>query len=229
MSEVPTIVLDRSHPSLDDDTLKQVDLAWSTLCVSNPRYFNGGMLAFDSFDPSTNTVHAHTAEYKLHAVRDTVDLGVSLLAVTGVFAAHHNGHTRYMLGKRSPTTHRYGNQFEFGPCGGIDVPDEPTLALGPDAIISELRREAMEEAGIELTDTKPVPIAIVHDDHVGSVDIVLKVTLDSIPATDANWEYAECVWLTLDELQAQIQDTPNAFIPTAIVIANILRERADYD
>tara|TARA_R110000868_G_scaffold119469_1_gene316609 strand:+ start:324568 stop:325251 length:684 start_codon:yes stop_codon:yes gene_type:complete len=227
MTGVPTIVVDRSPRPLDGDTRAKVDIAWEQLCKDKPRYFNGGMLAFDSFDPSINTIHAHADEYKHHAVRDSIDLGLSLLAVTGVFSARQKGHTKYMLGKRSPTTHRYGNLFEFGPCGGIDVPAEPITTLEPDAILSELRREAMEEAGINLTDAAPIPVALVHDDGVGSVDIVLQVTLDSIPDTDANWEYSDCMWLTLDELHDRIQRTPGVFIPTTIVIAGILIERAD--
>jgi 8-oxo-dGTP pyrophosphatase MutT (NUDIX family) len=229
MTAPPTIEIDRSPRDHPAEMHTHIKAAWRQLCDQNPRYFNGGMLAFDSYDPSTNIIHSHAEEYKHHAVRDTVDLGVSLLAVTGVLAARDYEHTKYMLGKRSPTTHRYGDLWEFGPCGGVDVPTKPITTLGPDAILGELQREAIEEAGIRFTEVSPVSLGLVHDDAVGSVDIVLRVPLDTIPKTHSSWEYTECMWLTISELNERLHSHPNEFIPTAHAIAGMLSRRADYD
>jgi len=188
------------------------------------------MLAFTGFDSSTGVISDTVEQYKHHAVREEVDLGIKLLAVTGVLAAHDtDGQPRFLIGKRSPSTHRYGNQWEFGPCGGIDVPAQDINALVFDAIVGELGREAMEEAGIDLSGATPSPIALVHDDAVGSVDIAILVELAEIPQTESSWEYVDQAWVTLAELVQRIESRPDQFIPTTGAIAQMLAARSDYD
>lgn len=188
------------------------------------------MLSFAGFDPSTGVVLAAVEQYKHHAVRDSINLGIYLLAVTGVLIAPgENNQPRYFIGKRSPSTHRYGNQWELGPCGGIDVPGPGIDSIDSDAISSELGREAMEEAGIELSGARTSPIALVHDDAVGSVDIVLRVELSEIPPMKSSWEYADHQWITLPDLINRIESNPGEFIPTTIAIARLLWDRSDYD
>ncbi|MBO6512597.1 MAG: NUDIX hydrolase [Phycisphaerales bacterium] len=215
--------IDREPVELPTQHTDPVEHAWSRLQASNPRYFNGGILSFASFDVNSGTIHARAEQYKHHAVRETVDLGVTLLAVTGVLVARdQDGIERFMIGKRSPTTHRYGNLWEFGPCGGIDQPATDVQMLDQEMILQELRRECIEEAGIDLSSSSITPIALVHDDSVGSVDVVYRVHLASIPQQRANWEYLECDWLSLSELQERIGADPDQFIPTAIPIARLL-------
>lgn len=225
----PSIEIDRSQREYSDDARKQIDTAWGQLCDRNPRYFNGSMLAFDSFDPSTSTLYASAEEYRHHAVRDTVNLGISLLAVTGVLFAMDNGHSKYMIGKRATTTHRYGDLWEFGPCGGIDVPGDSIDGLDFDAVVAELGREAMEEAGINLAGISARPVALVHDDLVGSTDIVIRVDLPMIPGVRVSWEYSECRWISLNELGLWMESNPEAFIPTTIAIAGLLLADGGYD
>ena len=220
-------MIDRSVKN--HDQCNAIESAWQQLCDSNPRYFNGDMLCFESFDQSTGLIQSRVEQYKHHAVRDSVDLGLSLLAVTGVLCAPENGTTKYLIGKRSPTTHRYGNQWEFGPCGGIDVPQPETETIGFDGILNELNRESIEEAGINLSGTTSSMIALVHDDAVGSVDIVIRVDLPSIPQMQSNWEYTKCQWISLPELHQQIKSEPSQFIPTTIAIAQMLPANQDYD
>ena len=187
------------------------------------------MLAFTGFDSSTGNISAAVEQYKNHAVRDSINHGISILAVTGVLVARNGNQRKYMIGKRSPSTHRYGNQWEFGPCGGVDVPAPDIDSLDFDAIVGELGREAMEEAGIDLSGASSSPIALVHDDAVGSVDIAILVELAEIPPLELSWEYVEQAWVTLRELIQRIESNPDQFIPTAVAIAQILDAQTDYD
>ncbi len=188
------------------------------------------MLAFTGLDPSTGVISASVEQYKHHAVRDSIDLDIKLLAVTGVLVAQDaDGQSKFLIGKRSPSTHRYGNQWEFGPCGGIDVPGLNIESMDFDAIVRELGREAMEEAGIDLSRTTSSPIALVHDDAVGSVDIVIRVELAQIPPMESSWEYVDHSWVTLAQLLQQIESSPEKFIPTTIAFAQILDAQTDYD
>lgn len=215
--------IDRDPAQLPAQHIEQVERIWKQLQESNPRYFNGGILSFASFDTNSGTINARAEQYKHHAVRDLIDLGVTLLAVTGVLVAmDDHGCERIMIGKRSPTTHRYGNLWEFGPCGGIDQPASDIQMLDQQMILQELHRESIEEAGIDLSNTPITPMALVHDDSVGSVDAVYRVELPSIPLQQSSWEYLECDWLSIDELRDRISTHPNQFIPTAFPIARML-------
>ena len=193
------VEIDRSpRLSADEDA---IDAAWRELCAHNPRYFNAPILAFDSYDAITGVVHASIEQYKHHAVRDEIDVGLSLLAVTGILVARDEcGHKRVLLGKRSPSTHRCGNLWEFGPSGGIDVPEAPTNTLDLDAIVREIGRETIEECGITIADCAATPIAVVHDDAVGSTDLAIMIDLGEIPPIEHGWEYLECRWVDADTL-----------------------------
>jgi len=226
----PTIQIDRSVIERSDDQCASIDSAWQKLCDQNPRYFNGGILSFTGFDPSSSTVSAAVEQYKNHAVRDAIGLSIKLLAVTGVLAAHDAyGQPMYLICKRSPSTHGYGNLWEFGPCGGVDVPPASNNTLDFNAIVSELNREAMEEAGIDLSGTLSAPLVLAHDEAAGSVDIVIRVELPKIPQMEPSWEYVDHVWISLDDLKGWIESNPDQFIPTAVAIAQILDAQTDYD
>ena len=218
ISTSPTIIIDRTpkhHEHADE-----IESAWQGLCARNPRYFNGSMLSFDSYDPTTGQIHASVEEYKHHAVRDLVPMGISLLAVTAILTApDEHGHQRFLLGKRSTSTHRYGGLWELGPSGGVDVPPPEIRKLDLDAIATELRREIREEIGIE-THTCPIsPIGLVHDDLVGSVDIAMQMDLAEIPTMERNWEYTDCRWVTIAQLLDWIEKHPQELIPTTAQLA----------
>ncbi len=226
ITEPVTIKIDRSpkvHQQAD-----AVDAAWQGLCAKNPRYFNGQMLAFDSYDAATGVIHASVEEYKKHAVRDTVDSGISLLAVTAILCApdHVRSTGVYLLGKRSPELHRYGGLWELGPSGGVDVP-RIGKTLNIKHICSEIAREIKEEIGVKVSGQPHAARALIHDDAVGSTDIAIPVVLDQVPSLKTNWEYTETQWLTLDELYEWTQTHPQEMIPTTIKLARHLYESRD--
>jgi len=219
-----TIQIDRT-PKMYEQA-DEIDRAWQALCAQNPRYFNGSMLAFDSYDAATGVIHARAEQYKHHAVRDVIDTGISLLAVTALLAAPGPGEGSppvYMLGKRSSELHRYGNLWELGPCGGVDVPRFRN-SLKAKHIRAEINREMREEIGVKVSSRPHGPVALVHDDDVGSVDIVIAIVLECVPAVRTNWEYIDTRWVTLDELIAWIETSPNELIPTTAAITRYLAE-----
>lgn len=192
--------------------------AWQTLCAQNPRYFDGRILSFESYDAARGTVTARDVAYRLHAVRSTVNSGVAFFGVTGLLRVAG----RYMIGKRADSVHDYPGQWEFAPCGGIDPPPAGQDILSPDEIAQELRREAREELGIDLSATDPAPIALVHDEPVGSTDLMMLIDLSNQPVTTGNWEYAETRWLTLIEIQALQGAEDESVIPTTLAVADYL-------
>ncbi len=224
ITEPITIQIDRT-PKVYEQA-DEIEQAWQALCAQNPRYFNGSMLAFDSYDAGSGVIHARAEQYKHHAVRDEVDTGISLLAVTALLAApgpSEDSSPVYMLGKRSSELHRYGDLWELGPCGGVDVPSQrDTLTAA--GIWGEIEREIREEIGVMVSSPAQHPIALVHDDAVGSTDIVIPIKLQRVPAVRTNWEYTDTRWVSLDELIAWIESSPSELIPTTATIARHLAE-----
>ncbi len=218
ISTSPTIKIDRT-PKVHQQT-EAIEHAWQALCAHNPRYFNGQMLAFDSYDPDTGVIRASVEEYKNHAVRDTIDVGISLLATTAIITApDEQGTHRYLLGQRSPNTHRYGNLWELGPSGGVHVSVDGIDHLEFDAIVNELKREIIEEVEIEIDACPSAPIALVHDEAVGSVDIAIQITLSAMPVLDRSWEYTDSRWIPLSELLDWATKRPEELIPTTVALA----------
>jgi 8-oxo-dGTP pyrophosphatase MutT (NUDIX family) len=207
---------------------EQIEIAWQALCDQNPRYFNGKMLAFERYDPSTDVIHARVEQYKHHAVRDSIDLGISLLAVTAILCAPDfvQKEPVYLLGKRSNELHRYGGLWEFGPSGGVDVPVLGNT-LNLKKIAGEVAREIKEEIGVKISSRPHAPRALVHDELVGSTDIAIAVVLDHAPSIKTNWEYTETKWMTLDAIYQWTQTCPDDLIPTTIELAKHLHETRD--
>ena len=220
-----TIKIDRSpkvHPQAD-----AVDAAWQELCAKNPRYFNGQMLAFDSYDPATGVIHASAEEYKYHAVRDTVDAGITLLAVTAILVGIDSKQSEpmYLIGKRSPKLHRYGGLWELGPSGGVDVPGDGDM-LDQDQIIAEAAREVREEVDLQLSDIPAKFVALVHDHAVGSTDIAIELEIGPVLPLQHNWEYSEIKWVLKHELGQWIRNNPDDFIPTTVALIEFLEQSA---
>lgn len=215
INESPKVLIDRSHKVYAQS--EKIERAWTDLCAHNPRYFNGSMLAFESYDAASNTIRARVEQYKHHAVRDIVDVGISLLAVTAILVAPDRDRNApvYLLGKRSTELHRYGGLWELGPSGGIDVP-RLRNTLKPKRILAELAREIKEEIGMNVASRPNRFRAILHDDGVGSTDIVIAIVLEQVPALKTNWEYIETRWVTLDELVEWAHSNPDELIPTTI-------------
>lgn len=217
------IEIDRTPPpALDEATYARVERAWHDLCAQNPRYFNGDILVFDGFDADTGVVLARVDQYKHHAVRSTIDLGISLLAVTAVVIARG----KLLVGRRSSRSHDYPGMWELGPSGGVDVPEDSDT-LDRRALHAEVLREVREEAGIERIDSLRGPGCVVHDPLAGSSDLVVEVLLDTPPVLRTNWEYNDTRWVTLDELIAWCEAKPDEIIPTTIAHARFLHQNRD--
>jgi 8-oxo-dGTP pyrophosphatase MutT (NUDIX family) len=195
--------------------------AWDALVAKNPRYFNGRILSFESYDPATGIAAARDEEYRAHAVKRTVDLGLKFFGITGILCAPgDDGIDRVMLARRGATVHDYPGMWEFGPCGGIDPPQAGEV-LTPEDLAAELSREAREEIGLDVSDATLTHLALVHDTpDIGSTDLMVLVRLPSIPdAAHASWEVSATRWLTLAELTAWGRAEPHAIIPTTRAMA----------
>lgn len=194
--------------------------AWEGLCRANPRYFNGRILSFESYDRGTGVAVARDEEYRAHAVKRTVDLGLSFFGITGVLCVRDaGGADRYMLARRGDSVHDYPGRWEFGPCGGIDPPASGDT-LTPDDLAGELRREAGEELGIGLEGAELTHLALVHDrPAIGSTDLMVRCRLAALPETASNWEVSGTRWVTLGELQAWAARSPGDIIPTTRALA----------
>lgn len=220
------IQIDRSSSiSLNPEEQHLIDEAWDQLCASNPKYFNAPILVFDAYDPASGVISAHISEYKHHAVRQSVDLGISLLAVTTVLARpdRERDVTVFLLGKRSAHSHMYGGRWEFGPSGGIEPPRlQNTISFR--SLLKQVNREVREEIGISVLKQPSTPVSLVHDSIAGSTDIHVGIALVNEHELDPNWEYDDTRWVTLDELLAWCGEKPDEIIPTTIALARFLRE-----
>lgn len=203
-----------------------IDRAWAGLLATNPRYFNGPILAFESYDPATGIATARREEYRAHAVKRSVDLGLAFFGITGIICVAGAGAPRVLLTQRSETVHDFPGQWEFGPCGGIDPPAPDLAHLTPDALASELAREAREELGIDLAHASLHHLALVHDTpDIGSTDLVVLARLDTEPRTAGNWEVTGAQWTTLPDLVAWCERSPDEVIPTTRAVAAWLHSR----
>jgi 8-oxo-dGTP pyrophosphatase MutT (NUDIX family) len=203
-----------------------VERAWADLLAANPRYFNGPILAFDSYDPDTGVAKAHREDYRAHAVKRRVDLGLSFFGITGIICVGDNsGPDRLLLTRRAETVHDFPGRWEFGPCGGIDPPEfRPVLT--PEDLATELAREAAEELGIDLAGGSLRHLALVHDTpDIGSTDLVVLARLATEPRATRNWEVAAVRWLTLPELADWCEQHPDEVIPTTRAMAWWMLER----
>lgn len=218
-----SIEIRREPLGVSEEQQRRIDRAWQGLCAQNPRYFDGRILSFEAYDATRRVATARDVAYRYHAARDAVDSGVSFFGVTGLLRAGD----RFLVGKRASTVHEYPGQWEFAPCGGIDPPPAAQDILSPGEIAQELRREAGEELGIDLVLDAPRAVALVHDDPVGSTDLMLLIDLPARPETDGNWEYQQARWLTLAEIVALHGAGGEAVIPTTLAMADHVRSMPD--
>lgn len=175
------------------------------------------MLVFESMNLQTGVVSASVRPYQLHAVRDSIDLGLSLLAVTAIVMAND----RVLLGQRSRESHDYGGMWELGPSGGVDVPGSGDT-IDEDALLNEVMREIREEAGFEPSVLEHRLVALVHDQGVGSSDLAVLLRIEQPATIEPNWEYDDTRWVSFDELCAWCDEWPEELIPTTIALARHL-------
>ena len=204
-----------------------IDAAWTELCAANPRLHDGQILAVDSFDNPTGTFVVSPARYRyLAAQRYTLqagplagvtvpDLGIRLLGVKAMITAMgSDGQEHVLILRRSSGVRVYGDMWEIGPGGGVELPHAPNThsdtASNPAALtwhdlLASLAREAREELGVELDLQCDGPLLHgVYADHIAaSHDVVLsyrwKATVDPKAGWchigQRDWEYSDAAWL----------------------------------
>jgi hypothetical protein len=220
------IVIDRSpSPMLLPETQRCIDDAWCDLCANNSKYHNGPILVFEGYDAQAGEISARVGEYKHHAVRATIDVGISLLAVTAAICKpdQYDNVPTHLLGKRSAHSHMYDGLWEFGPSGGIEPPRKQNT-IGLKGLLKQVDREVREEVGLRILKQPAAPVTIVHDDVAGSSDIHVGIVLDDEHKLNPNWEYDETRWASLDEILTWDEQSPGEIIETTIAHARYLHQ-----
>lgn len=217
---------------------QEIERRWADACAANPRLFNGPILAYQGFDPGTNTVRAHLSDYKRLAVQREFESrephGTTILSVTGVLTATaHDGATTgtrcVCVAQRSHSTRVYGGQWELAPSGGIDPPQlgAPGTFDGSLAATA-LRAEIKEELGLNpetrIDRTRGRVLGLVLDERSGSLDVLFHV--EHVPRLSAqntpvpvavgpwprhagsSWEYEAISWVPIDGLAGFVRTNP---------------------
>lgn len=198
--------------------------AWRRMTGSNPRLFDGPILAFADADLARGVVRAQPSSYMVHATGEATQTGARLLSVTGVLLMRvGDERDRVHLGRRSPHSHTYPGQWELGPSGGLAPPTSGNSLSFKD-ILAELSREIHEELGTSLTFIDACAVALCHDSVARSVDIVILTRVmtppDPIPVADDRWEYQDTVWVSIENLPAFL-DSNHAIEPTRAIAKHL--------
>lgn len=203
----------------------RIESEWAEACVSNPRLFDGEILAVDAIDAPTGVVRASPERFA-HVVCPPPGRSTTILSVTGVVESTLDGEPCVLLARRGASTRSYPGMWELAPAGGVHVPKLPTT-LGLDDILGTLRAELAEEVGV----TKPLrntrAVAFVADGAASSVDIVLRATLDGpapalFIAAERAWECTQAQWVVLERVAEFLQSAPGGFIEPTLAIARFL-------
>jgi len=166
----------------DRVSLSSVDAAWSDLCESNPRYFDGSILHVLGVVRNGHggvTIHAARSSYRFYAVQVTgLDTGTRALGVKGLC---RNG-SEWLMGRRSAEVAFYPGAWEFVPGGSVPAGSDPAEVL---------LRELREESG--WVPTGPArAVAVIYDPGAFSWEIVSTLAVSpSTEAATAPWEYDE--------------------------------------
>ncbi len=204
-----------------------IDAAWGELCSTNTRLHDGRILSVDAFDASSGVFDASPAPYKHLAAQGytlnagpragaTVpDLGVRLLGVKALItAAGRDGQDHALILRRSPEVRVYGNMWEVGPGGGVELPPAlaATVAASPGSceltwtdLLAALWREAMEELAVDLAIHCHTPLlhGVYADQVAKSFDVVVGYRWKEMVDPKAgwchigqrDWEYSDAAWL----------------------------------
>jgi hypothetical protein len=204
-------------PEAGPETDAAVEDAWAAMCKQNSRLYDGpvlSVLGLDAGQGGIDAIRAGRDTYKRLVVQPAVKTGTELLAVTGVLTAR-DGHGREwtLLIRRGKGTRIYGNMWELGPSGGIDLPGlaltpqaQGPVSIGTAEILDQLKSEMHEEIGSDWPIGVSRPVALVRDLKACSIDIVVWVELDAPVETMrpggsiADWECAEAKWVRVSGL-----------------------------
>lgn len=181
---------------------------WERLRGEMPRLYNGPVLAVVSLegDDEVCEIVVRRDTFQRLIVQPRVRTGVRILAVTGVLTARSaDGREHVFLGRRSPQTRIYGDQWELGPSGGVSAPPGSTFINAAD-LAGHLDDEISEETGLHSAG-RGVPFAILRDHVARSDDVALRVDLGSLEpilgaSRPANWEYTQTQWIPVEQVRA---------------------------
>lgn len=192
----------------------EVEQVWGEMASANPRLFNGAILAVSSIDAERGVIVARRETYQRLVVQPRVGTGVRQLSVTGVvtkstgFPAEpvkpvtRSSDARVMLGRRGNQTRMYAGLWELGPAGGVEPPGRGVREIDHPGLMEELRREAREEAGVEIVGEGEA-LGVVYDGLAESYDVVVRVGAgeEATRPRGHTWEYQEVRWVTVEELK----------------------------
>lgn len=220
--EVAISPLAPKPPELDEPRVRD---AWQRLCIANPRFFDGGLLAVKHIEAEADAtrIHARRDRFARLAVQPGVPTGVRLLSVTAVLVARDDaGKPHLLLGKRSAQTRIYGDQWELGPSGGVPPPHAGVRTLDERALMDHLADEVEEEAGLRVREGRAV--AITRDHAACSDDVVFvcdvgELAMARASAKAANWEYTQVAWIPAAELRTFVaREAANVIGPTRALV-----------
>ena len=193
------IELSGSQPQVQDPRSVR---RWEELCRANARLHDGPIWSVRAFDPVAGLVSVAPDRYRRYAVRPTVGVGVSMLAVRGVVTAIDQDGARHVLtGLRSTQTRVYGDLWEVIPGGGVPADGAGAEPPGVDLLLSHMRQEAREEAGLEIDAGECTLIGVCDDSYAGGFDVLVRISLraDLQEARrqmgQRDWEHQQVRWM----------------------------------
>jgi 8-oxo-dGTP pyrophosphatase MutT (NUDIX family) len=207
-----------------------VEKVWGEMARANPRLFNGAILAVTSIDAATGVIVARRETYQRLVVQPRVATGVRQLSVTGVVVKGSidvaeptsMARSQVMLGRRGNQTRMYAGLWELGPAGGVEPPGRGVREIDHPGLVEELRREAREEAGIEIVGEGEA-LGVVYDRLAQSYDVVVEVLAGEASLAGDAWEYQEMRWVTLEELRVWERERGGELIPpTRAMVTELL-------
>lgn len=206
---------------------------WNALRESNPRVFDGPILAVDAIDAGASLIRARRERYKRLAVQDHPAPGpdaVWLLGVKGwITARDASGREHVLIARRGVQTRIYHGLWECAPAGGVDPPSPAVSELSTDSLAQTLVTEAAEELGIELDPRGARVLAVCRDLVAGSDDIVIAIELariidprrpPSCARAHSGWEYSDTAWLA--RADARSFDRATTLVPPTRAILRLL-------
>lgn len=220
--EVPLRIEVSGTLPLRDATIER---AWAEACATNPRLFDGKILAADSIDAPAGVIRARPERFA-HVVCPRPERATTILSVTGVIESMLDGKPCVLLAQRGASTRSYPGMWEFAPAGGLQVPESPS-ALDLQAVLRTLRAELAEEVGIQHSLRNARTVAIVSDRAASSADIVVRATIEGPAPTvsitgEHAWECSQACWVEIDRLTEFLGSAPGGVIGPTMAITSFL-------
>ncbi len=162
-------------------SLAEVDAAWESMRVKNPRLFDGPVLQVLGVHRNGHggvQMHVQESSYRFGAVAALgLDCGARALGVKGFV----QDRGRVLVGRRSLSVARDPGAWEFVPGGTLEPREAPSEAIA---------RELREEARLEIA-APPIPVAVLFDETTGTWEIVYRLVSPLAGVPEIGWEYDE--------------------------------------